>query len=141
MYEWTEDQQTEYNALMEQLADEEFLLRQEQEDVERRRKEIRARVIQVADILGGKNIRVVMPLITGFTWDRRVQTRGGQVDENKLRELIGDEVYNDLVERVTMLDPLKLELARKEGRVTEEQLSKAMTEVKYVNALQLVERK
>ena len=100
------------------------------------RKNAKELVNTVADTVGSDKVRVIIPIFdetgepTGKVWDRRVSERGGGFDEERLKALLGNKEFHKLCDRTVTytLNPVKLDLARKDGALSEEVLAQTTVE-------------
>ncbi len=132
------DALSEYVALLEQLGEEYDLIDQSGKMGDKRKKEIKKQINDISDNLGGKNQRVILPLPTlKKMFDRRITKKGGEVIEGKLRDIIGIKRFQNICDKITtyVLNPTKFEEARIQGRITEEELKGATSEVDYTSAV------
>ncbi|KKN86812.1 hypothetical protein LCGC14_0263710 [marine sediment metagenome] len=132
------DALSEYVALLEQLGEEYDLIDQSGKMGDKRKKEIKKQINDISDKLGGKNQRVILPLPTlKKMFDRRITKKGGEVIEGKLRDVIGIKRFQNICDKITtyVLNTAKFEEARIQGRITEEELKEATSEVDYTPAV------
>ena len=118
----------EYNSELTQLLKEDNELQDLEKEVTGRRNEIKERIKEVAAVVGGSEERVILPTEKLGAWDRRVSFKGGGVNLETLKQLLGEEQFRKLVclrEVVYTPMPAKVEVARRAGKITEEVLQKA----------------
>ena len=93
---------------------------------------IKREVKELATEIGGANQRVILPIgDDDGAFDRIVSRRGAGVDIIKLEEILGQERYRKLVctkEIVYTPIPEKVQVARREGKITDADIAAASTE-------------
>lgn len=132
----------EYAARLEEMGDEYDLLKKVIAKADKRKKEINKDVQEICDNVGGKDVRVVLPMENiSKAFDRRISNRGGGLDEALLLDVIGKRRFNNISELVEtrVLDATKLETARMAGRITDEEIKQATRAPKKTGALYLMD--
>jgi hypothetical protein len=137
------DARKEYQALLDQLADEDSLLKEQGDTTKKRRDEINSQVKLIISNMGSDRERILVPVCGGRAWDRRVGTKGGGLNLGLLEAKLGTKGYRLLCDRQTVYDfnGDKLALARKSGGVTDELLAECTEEAERPLSLYLVPHK
>ena len=107
-------------------------------EIKIRRDEIKRRVKELATFLGGEEQRVVLPGGVHGAWDRIISRTGAGIDLSKLEEILGQEAYRKLVcirQVIYTPVPEKVEVARVEGKITEDVLNRAYNPGKIMHSL------
>ena len=121
----------EYQSELEQLLSEDFELDKAEKEVGKRRTEIKDRVKDIGMKLGGERERCIMPAGEVGAWDRRVSFKGAGLDLGKLEEILGQVTFRRIAcNKVTLYEPSqdKINLARRQGKLTEATLTQATVE-------------
>ncbi len=122
-----DDAVKEYQSLLDQLDDEAEAIKKQDAVNDKRLKAIKEQVGGILDNLGGKDIRVAIPVASGRTWDRRISMIGAGLSLELLEKTIGEDAYRKLCTKVISyeFDPMKLENARTKRVVTDAHIKKS----------------
>ncbi len=116
----------EYQAELEQLADEKKLVDETAKECAKRDREIKDRIIEIADVLQGSGKRMVFQMKElGLQWDRRINRTGGGLSLDGLESMIGKSKFKKLVleRRVSWeVSEEKFQAAREAGEITDQQI-------------------
>ena len=132
----TDAQTEEYGPVLSDLLDKYVDTKQQIAELHKVEKSLKKRVSEIADFEGGENTRVLIPVQNRpLMFDRRISFRGGDIVYEDLCDHITPELWEEITDTIRIVNPIKLEEARKLGKITEEILLEVTSSVTSVSSL------
>lgn len=132
----------ELSDVLNNLAEEQELLKQAEAEVKERKDRIRSSLDQYASMVGGQSDRVVFKLSAGDL-ERRLSGGKEVLNPDTLKEVIGEELYSQCLETRTeqVFSEKRLEELRRQGIITDEQVRQALETTEVRSSVYWTKRK